>query len=134
VTVLERVNARGLTELPFAPQLVTCDVSFISVRTALPPALALAAPDWHALVLVKPQFEAGRANAPKGVVRDAGVHRRVLHEVAAASLGWWSRILGVVDSGLPGPKGNREFVLHLEADDKPQLPAELDRWIDDAVD
>jgi 23S rRNA (cytidine1920-2'-O)/16S rRNA (cytidine1409-2'-O)-methyltransferase len=134
VTVLERVNARGLTELPFAPQLVTCDVSFISVRTALPPALALAAPDWRALVLVKPQFEAGRADAPKGVVRDAGVHRRVLHEVAAASLGWRSRILGVVDSGLPGPKGNREFVLHLEADDKPQLPAELDRWIDDAVD
>jgi 23S rRNA (cytidine1920-2'-O)/16S rRNA (cytidine1409-2'-O)-methyltransferase len=134
VTVLERVNARGLTDLPFAPQLVTCDVSFISVRTALPPALALAAPDWRALVLVKPQFEAGRADAPKGVVRDAGVHRRVLHEVAAASLGWWSRILGVVDSGLPGPKGNREFVLHLEADDKPQLPAELDRWIDDAVD
>jgi 23S rRNA (cytidine1920-2'-O)/16S rRNA (cytidine1409-2'-O)-methyltransferase len=133
VTVLERVNARGLTDLPFAPQLVTCDVSFISVRTALPPALALAAPDWRALVLVKPQFEAGRADAPKGVVRDAGVHRRVLHEVAAASLGWWSRILGVVDSGLPGPKGNREFVLHLEADDSPQLPAGLDRWIDDAV-
>jgi 23S rRNA (cytidine1920-2'-O)/16S rRNA (cytidine1409-2'-O)-methyltransferase len=133
VTVLERVNARGLTELPFAPQLVTCDVSFISVRTALPPALALAAADWHALALVKPQFEAGRADAPKGVVRDAGVHRRVLHEVAAASLGWRSRVVGVVDSGLPGPKGNREFVLHLEADDRPQLPAELDRWIDDAV-
>jgi 23S rRNA (cytidine1920-2'-O)/16S rRNA (cytidine1409-2'-O)-methyltransferase len=133
VTVLERVNARGLTELPFAPQLITCDVSFISVRTALPPALALAARDWHALVLVKPQFEAGRGDAPKGVVRDAGVHRRVLREVAAASLGWRSRVVGVVDSGLPGPKGNREFVLHLEADDRPQLPAELDRWIDDAV-
>jgi 23S rRNA (cytidine1920-2'-O)/16S rRNA (cytidine1409-2'-O)-methyltransferase len=133
VTVLERVNARGLTGLPFAPQLITCDVSFISVRTALPPALALAAPGWHALVLVKPQFEAGRADAPKGVVRDAGVHRRVLHEVAAASLGWRSRVVGVVDSGLPGPKGNREFVLHLEADDRPQLPAELDPWIEDAV-
>jgi 23S rRNA (cytidine1920-2'-O)/16S rRNA (cytidine1409-2'-O)-methyltransferase len=133
VTVLERVNARGLTELPFAPQLVTCDVSFISVRTALPPALALAAPGWHALVLVKPQFEAGRADAPKGVVRDAAVHRRVLHEVALASLAWRSRVVGVVDSGLPGPKGNREFVLHLEADDRPQLRAELDRWIDDAV-
>jgi 23S rRNA (cytidine1920-2'-O)/16S rRNA (cytidine1409-2'-O)-methyltransferase len=133
VSVLERVNARGLTELPFAPQLVTCDVSFISVRTALPPALALAAPGWHALVLVKPQFEAGRGDAPKGVVRDTGVRRRVLHEVAGASLGWRSRILGVVDSGLPGPRGNREFVLHLEADDSPQLPAGLDRWIDDAV-
>jgi hypothetical protein len=61
------------------------------------------------------------------------VHRRVLHEVAAASLGWRSRVVGVVDSGLPGPKGNREFVLHLEADDRPQLPAELDPWIEDAV-
>ena len=133
VTVLERVNARELAELPFAPQLVTCDVSFISLRTALPPALALAAPGWQALVLVKPQFEAGRGDAPKGVVRDPVVHRRVLHEVAAASLAWRARISGVVDSGLPGPKGNREFVLHLEADDRPQLPAALDRWIDDVA-
>src|SRR5438874_1428069 len=69
VTVLERTNARSLTELPFAPELVVCDVSFISVRTALPPALALARPSWQALVLVKPQFEAGRGEAPKGVVR-----------------------------------------------------------------
>jgi 23S rRNA (cytidine1920-2'-O)/16S rRNA (cytidine1409-2'-O)-methyltransferase len=133
VTVLERVNARELTGLPFAPQLVTCDVSFISVRTALPPALGLAAPGWQALVLVKPQFEAGRADAPKGVVRDADVHRRVLHDVAAAAVAWGAGTIGVVDSGLPGPKGNREFVLHLQADDRPQLPAELDRWIDDAV-
>jgi 23S rRNA (cytidine1920-2'-O)/16S rRNA (cytidine1409-2'-O)-methyltransferase len=133
VTVLERVNARELTGLPFAPRLVTCDVSFISVRTALPPALGLAAPGWQALVLVKPQFEAGRADAPKGVVRDADVHRRVLHDVAAAAVAWGAGTIGVVDSGLPGPKGNREFVLHLQADDRPQLPAELDRWIDDAV-
>jgi 23S rRNA (cytidine1920-2'-O)/16S rRNA (cytidine1409-2'-O)-methyltransferase len=133
VTVLERVNARDLTGLPFPPGLVTCDVSFISVRTALPPALALAAPGWQALVLVKPQFEAGRADAPKGVVRDAEVHRRVLHEVAAASLDWRARVTGVVDSGLPGPKGNREFVIHLEADERPQPPADLGRWIDDAV-
>ena len=66
VTVLERVNARSLTELPFAPQIVTCDVSFISVKLALPPALRLAAPGWQALVLVKPQFEAGRAETPEG--------------------------------------------------------------------
>ena len=133
VTVLERVNARSLTELPFEPELVTCDVSFISVRTALPPALALAAPGWEALVLVKPQFEAGRADAAKGVVRDANVHRRVLREVAVASTGWRARVAGVVDSGLPGPKGNREFVLYLKADDRAELPADLDRWIDDAV-
>jgi 23S rRNA (cytidine1920-2'-O)/16S rRNA (cytidine1409-2'-O)-methyltransferase len=113
VTVLERVNARALTELPFAPQLVTCDVSFISVRIALPPALSLAAPGWQALVLVKPQFEAGRAEVPKGVVRDPAVHERVVREISEAAEGWGARVAGVVDSGLPGPKGNREFVLHL---------------------
>ncbi|WP_368737084.1 SAM-dependent methyltransferase, partial [Klebsiella pneumoniae] len=87
---------------------------FISVRTALPPALALAAPGWQALVLVKPQFEAGRADVPRGgVVRDPEVQRRVVREVAEAALGWGAEPCGVVDSGLPGPKGNREFVLHL---------------------
>ncbi len=133
VIVLERTNARTLTELPFAPQLVTCDVSFISVRTALPPALRLAAPRWHALVLVKPQFEAGRADAPKGVVRDPAVRRRVLREVAEASQAWSARVVGVVDSGLPGPKGNHEFVLHLVHEARPELPPELERWIGDAV-
>jgi 23S rRNA (cytidine1920-2'-O)/16S rRNA (cytidine1409-2'-O)-methyltransferase len=133
VTVLERTNARTLTELSFAPQLVTCDVSFISVRLALPPALALAAPGWRALVLVKPQFEAGRADVPKGVVRDPAVHRRVLREVAEAALGWQARLDGLVDSGLPGPKGNREFVLHLVHAPNPELPSDLERWIDDAT-
>jgi 23S rRNA (cytidine1920-2'-O)/16S rRNA (cytidine1409-2'-O)-methyltransferase len=133
VTMLERTNARGLTGLPFAPQLVTCDVSFISVRTALPPALALAAPGWQALVLVKPQFEAGRADAPKGVVRDPAVRRRVAREVAEAALAWRARVAGAVDSGLPGPKGNRELFLHLVHDPEPELPAELDRWIADAA-
>jgi len=133
VTVLERTNVRRVEELPFAPQLITCDVSFISVRTALPPALALAAPDWQALVLVKPQFEAGRAEAPKGVVRDPIVHRRVLREVAEAALGWGGETVGVVDSGLPGPKGNREFFLHLRQNDRSSVADELDTWIDKAV-
>jgi 23S rRNA (cytidine1920-2'-O)/16S rRNA (cytidine1409-2'-O)-methyltransferase len=133
VTVLERTNARSLVSLPFAPTLVTCDVSFISLRTALPPALRLAADGWQALVLVKPQFEAGRADAPKGVVRDREVRRRVLHQVADAALGWQARVTGVVDSGLPGPKGNHEFVIHLVHDQHPALPPELERWIDDAA-
>jgi 23S rRNA (cytidine1920-2'-O)/16S rRNA (cytidine1409-2'-O)-methyltransferase len=133
VTVLERTNARTLTELPFAPALITCDVSFISVRAALPAALVLAAPGWQALVLVKPQFEAGRAEARKGVVRDPAVHRRVLREVAEASLGWGARVAGVVDSGLPGPKGNHEFVLHLVHAEYPAPSPELERWIDDAA-
>ncbi len=134
VTALERMNVRHLAELPFAPALVVCDVSFISVRTALPPALALAAPGWQALVLVKPQFEAGRADVGRGgVVRDAGVHRRVLREVAEAALRWEGEVAGVVDSGLPGPKGNREFFLHLVQRLQPHLPPDLEDWIDNAV-
>jgi 23S rRNA (cytidine1920-2'-O)/16S rRNA (cytidine1409-2'-O)-methyltransferase len=133
VVVLERTNARELRELPFAPGLITCDVSFISVRKALPPALGLAAPGWQALVLVKPQFEAGRAEARRGVVRDADVWRRVLRETAEAALGWQAQVAGVVDSGLPGPKGNREFFLRLVHREQPELPDELERWIDDAI-
>ena len=134
VTVLERTNARHVDELPFAPDFVTCDVSFISVRTVLPPVLGLAAPGWQALVLVKPQFEAGKAEVPRGgVVRDREVHRRVLREVAEAALSWGAETRAVVDSGLPGPKGNREFFLHLVQSERPELPAELDRWIAEAV-
>jgi 23S rRNA (cytidine1920-2'-O)/16S rRNA (cytidine1409-2'-O)-methyltransferase len=133
VTVLERVNARSITELPFAPQLVTCDVSFISAKLVLPPALALAAPGWQALVLVKPQFEAGRAEVPKGVVRDPEVQRRVVREVADAVLASGAVVRGVVDSGLPGPKGNREFVLYLVNAANPELPADFDGWVADAV-
>jgi len=134
VVVLERVNARTLSELPFAPELVVCDVSFISVRTALPPALALAAPGWQAVVLVKPQFEAGRTDVGKGgVVREPAVRARVVREVAEAALGWGASVLGVVDSGLPGPKGNREFLLHLAHSDDPRLPDDLDERIDAAV-
>jgi 23S rRNA (cytidine1920-2'-O)/16S rRNA (cytidine1409-2'-O)-methyltransferase len=133
VTVLERQNVRELVDLPYAPELVTCDVSFISLRMALPPALTAAAPGWHALVLVKPQFEAGRAEVKRGVVRDAAVHARVLHEVADAATAWGGRVAGVVDSGLPGPKGNREFFLHLVHDDNPRQPDELDAWIARAV-
>jgi 23S rRNA (cytidine1920-2'-O)/16S rRNA (cytidine1409-2'-O)-methyltransferase len=133
VTVMERANARELTELPFPPELVVCDVSFISVRTALPPALRLAAPGWEALVLVKPQFEAGRGEAPKGVVRDPAVHRRVLREVCAEAAGWHARVTGVVDSGLPGPKGNREFFVHLVSSEEPQPPHDLEEWIERAA-
>ena len=133
VVVLERVNARHLNVLPFPPELVTCDVSFISARRVLPPALALAAPGWEALVLVKPQFEAGRADAPKGVVRAPDVRRRVLREFCEAAGAWGGRVAGVVDSGHPGPKGNREFVVHLIASEEPSDPDAVHRWIDAAV-
>jgi 23S rRNA (cytidine1920-2'-O)/16S rRNA (cytidine1409-2'-O)-methyltransferase len=118
VTVLERTNVRDLRcdDLPFQPTFVTCDVSFIGLGKALPPALACAAPGWRALVLVKPQFEAGPADVGKGgVVRDPEVRRRVLAEVEAQVPAWGGRVLGVADSALPGPKGNRELFLYLAA-------------------
>ena len=133
VTVLERVNARNLRELPFAPGLVVCDVSFISVRKALPPVLALASPGWEALVLVKPQFEAARGEAAKGVVRDPAVHRRVLEEVVEAAREWGAVTAGVVDSGLPGPKGNREFFVHLVHRPDDPNPDDSERLVADAV-
>jgi 23S rRNA (cytidine1920-2'-O)/16S rRNA (cytidine1409-2'-O)-methyltransferase len=99
----------------------------------LPPVLRLAAPGWEAVVLVKPQFEAGRAQVKGGVVRSRDVHRTVLREIAEAALPWDAATVGVSDSGLPGPKGNREFFLHLVHRAQPLLPEELDDWIDDEV-
>jgi 23S rRNA (cytidine1920-2'-O)/16S rRNA (cytidine1409-2'-O)-methyltransferase len=134
VTVLERTNARELRELPFAPDLVVGDVSFISLKLALPPALALAKAGWEAVVLVKPQFEAGRSDVGKGgVVRDLAVRRRVVREIAAAAVGWGGETVGVVDSGLPGPKGNREVFLHLVHREHPDLPDDIDARIAAAV-
>jgi len=133
VTVLERTNARTLTELPFAPELVTCDVSFIGVGKALPPVLALARPGWEALVLVKPQFEAERKDVARGVVRDPEVQRNAVRRVVAAAPEWGGRAVGVVDSGLPGPKGNREFFVHLVNRPDTASPDDIDRSIDEAV-
>ncbi len=133
VTVLERTNARTITQLPFAPELVVCDVSFISVVKALPPVLALAQPGWEALVLVKPQFEAGRSEVGKGVVRDPEVQRNVLGGVIESAHDWGAEVAGVVDSGLPGPKGNREFFVHFVNRAGAANPDDIDRWIAEAV-
>ena len=66
-------------------------------------------------------------------MRDPDVHRRTVKAVAEASAGWGAAVIGVVDSGLPGPKGNREFFLHLANSPDAMLPDQIDRWIDDAV-
>ena len=116
VTVLERTNVRGLRceELPFRPTFVTCDVSFIGLAKALPPALGCAAPGWRGLVLVKPQFEAGPADVGKGgVVRDPEVRRRVVDQVVGQAPEWGAEVVGVEPSPLRGPKGNQEFFVHL---------------------
>ena len=134
VTVLERTNARTITALPFAPDLVVCDVSFISVIKALPAVLALTRPGWKAIVLVKPQFEAPRATVRKGVVRDSEVWQEVLENVIEAAQEWGGQAVGVVDSGLPGPKGNREFFVHLVNRSGRANPDDIDRWIAEAID
>ena len=114
VTVMERVNVRNLDcgELPFRPTLVTCDVSFISLSKALPPALGCTAPGWRALVLVKPQFEAGRREVPRGgVVRSAATQRRVVGEIEQFGAGLGLTHLGTIPSPIKGARGNQEFLL-----------------------
>jgi 23S rRNA (cytidine1920-2'-O)/16S rRNA (cytidine1409-2'-O)-methyltransferase len=120
VTVVERRNARSLEpgELPYAPDLIVADVSFISLTKVLPAVLGAAAPHFDLLALVKPQFEAGRERVGKGgVVRSADDRRAALlsvGEFARDELGL--AVLGYAPSGLPGPAGNREsFVWLAEA-------------------
>ena len=103
------------------------------MRTALPPVLALARPGWEALVLVKPQFEAGKADVRKGVVRDPDVQRNAIESVVEAAREWGGETVGVVDSGLTGPKGNREFFVHLVNRETDATDDDIDRWIDEAL-
>jgi len=119
VVVLERVNARLLTpaQLPEDARLfgvVTMDVSFISVRQVLPAIVPFLGAGADTIVLVKPQFEAGRAEVAKGgIVRDAAVHDRVLREVSAAADALGLTRIAMTESPITGTEGNREFFLHL---------------------
>ena len=111
VTVIERANARALEAdaLPYRPDLVVADVSFISLTKVLPAVLACAAERFDALVMVKPQFEVGRERIGKGgVVRDPALRREALVSVASAAAREGAAVLGFASSGLPGPAGNRE--------------------------
>ncbi len=122
VVVMEKTNARHLTAAqfpqPFTPAgLAVIDCSFISLRNILPAAIALLRPDGKIVALVKPQFEAGKAEADKGrgVISDPSVHERVLDELrefvrAQPGLRWQ----GVVESPLLGPAGNKEFLALIE--------------------
>ena len=116
VTVLERMNARGLRpeDLPYAPDLVVADVSFISLTKVLPAVIACCANPFDALAMVKPQFEVGRGRVGKGgVVRDADDRQAALVAVAEAAVALGAAVLGFASSGLPGPKGNRETFMWL---------------------
>jgi 23S rRNA (cytidine1920-2'-O)/16S rRNA (cytidine1409-2'-O)-methyltransferase len=115
VAVHERVNARYLTEAAIGERVLAlvCDASFIGLRTLLPAPLALCDPGSWAVALIKPQFEAGPDRVGKGgVVRDPAVHREVCKVISA----WWSGlpgwcVLGIADSPITGPEGNREFLI-----------------------
>ena len=116
VVVHEGVNARYLSRAEIAEpiDLVTCDASFIGLETVLPASLALAAEHAALVALIKPQFEAGPKEVGKGgVVRDPAVHRAVCERIAAwlgAQPGW--RVLGITESPITGPAGNREFLIY----------------------
>ena len=135
VTVLDGVNARYLTPdlVPEPIDLATVDVSFISLRLILPAVRAAAAPAaW--VVLVKPQFEVGRADVERGgLVTDPAKHRRVLREFLdlAAAEGLSAR--GIVASALRGAEGNQEFLAHLASDGGAPDPVLSARWVDEAV-
>ena len=116
VVVMEKTNARQLAPdaFPDQPHLATVDVSFISVEKVIPSVFNILASEGEVVVLVKPQFEIGKGLVGKGgVVRDASHHKTVISRVARFSVlhGWHVR--GVTPSPLKGPKGNREFFLHL---------------------
>jgi 23S rRNA (cytidine1920-2'-O)/16S rRNA (cytidine1409-2'-O)-methyltransferase len=115
VVVLERTNARHLDRghVPEEADILVCDASFIGLTTILPAPMALAAPGAVLVALVKPQFEVGKGRVGKGgVVRDSALHREVCEDIEAwlaAQSGW--RVLGLTESPLTGPSGNKEFLI-----------------------
>tara|TARA_R110002072_G_scaffold10058_4_gene47681 strand:- start:354 stop:1163 length:810 start_codon:yes stop_codon:yes gene_type:complete len=121
VVSLEGVNGRHLDRRLIPPplDLLVCDASFISLRKLLPQPLSLVRPGGRALVLVKPQFEVGKGRLGKGgVVKDAALHREVCDAITAwwRGLGDW-RVLGLAESPILGPDGNREFLLAARKND-----------------
>ena len=132
VTVLERTNARSLEPeaLPYRPNLIVADVSFISLKKVLPAVLAAAAPRFDCLAMVKPQFEAGRgAVGAGGVVREPQHRADAVRRVADAAWALGLGVRGVTASSLPGPAGNVEYFLWLTRQAAPLENAGLDRAI-----
>ena len=118
VVVMERCNIRLLTpdKLDKRPDFFTADCSFISLKLVLPPLLKLLGDKPEGVVLIKPQFEAGRENVRRGgVVRDPEVHEAVIHEIAIAALELGFQKMAVTQSPLIGPAGNIEFLAYLHA-------------------
>jgi 23S rRNA (cytidine1920-2'-O)/16S rRNA (cytidine1409-2'-O)-methyltransferase len=120
--VVERVNARALepSMLPYAPEVVAIDVSFISLCKVLPAVLACCASRFDCLAMVKPQFEVGRGRVGRGgVVRDAALRREAVASAAGCGAELGATVLGFAPSGLPGPAGNRETFVWLAEGGRP---------------
>jgi 23S rRNA (cytidine1920-2'-O)/16S rRNA (cytidine1409-2'-O)-methyltransferase len=120
VVVLEKVNARRLSRehLPEPPALASMDLSFISVRLVLPALVPLLAPGAAVVVLVKPQFEAGRGEVGKGgIVRSEEVRRRVVSALEAFARDGGFEVIGSIPSPIRGAKGNQEYLLGLRKTD-----------------
>ena len=116
VVVYEKTNIRYLapSDLPAPADLATVDVSFISLKLVLPSVKTLLVSGGEIVALIKPQFEVGKGKVGKGgVVRSADEHRRVVEEIKTESAALDFLIQGVVESPLLGPKGNKEFFIHL---------------------
>ena len=116
VVVLERRNIRYLevSDLPSLADLATIDVSFISLRLVLPKVKTLLSGGGEIIALIKPQFEVGKGKVGKGgVVRSSAEHVRVIDEIKEAATGLGFTTQGVTESPLLGPKGNKEFLIHL---------------------
>ena len=129
VTVLERTNARSVAagDLPYAPDLVVADVSFISLTKVVPAVLACCAERFDALAMIKPQFEVGRGRVGKGgVVRSPDERRSALVAVAQSARAHGAAVLGFASSGLPGPKGNRETFVWLAEAGRAAVEADLE--------
>jgi len=131
VTVIERVNARALApgQLPYRPDLITLDVSFISLAKVLPAVLATAAATFDCLAMVKPQFEVGRERIGKGgVVRDPELRREAVLLVAGAARELDATVMGAAPSSLEGPSGNRETFLWLAEGSRTGAAEALTTW------
>ena len=128
VTVIERVNARSVSpeQLPYAPDLIVIDVSFISLTKVLPAVLGVAADRFDCLAMVKPQFEVGRGRVGKGgVVRDASRRREAIASVGEFAVEHGASVQGFAPSGLPGPAGNRETFVWLAERGRPTTDPDL---------
>ncbi len=121
VAVLEKTNARSLTreQVPEPVYMIVCDASFIGLEVVLPAAMALAAPGACLIALIKPQFEVGKGQVgKKGVVRDSSLHEAVCERIKAwlnSRQGW--RAIGLCESPITGPEGNKEFLIAARFED-----------------